>query len=415
MFNLERWQEIFETISKNKLRTFLTSLSVASGIFILVILLGFSSGIQNGVRTQFEQDASNRIEVRTGTTTKAFKGLNSGRNLQMRDADFDNINQKYEDYIEYKSSLFNNWGTPVTYGEQQGNYRIEGAFPDQQFIENATLVTGRFLNQADVEQSRKIAIIGYQVKQDLFKDKDPIGENILINGTSIFTVVGVYTDPGGTREETRVFIPVTAAQKMFNASDNINRIAYTINMAQSFDETVELSAALTQSIDQDLRTKFSVAPDDRTAININDTLEEAKKIYGLIDTIRSVFWFIGLGTIIAGVVGVGNIMLIIVKERTKEIGIRKALGAQPASIIGMILQEAIFITAIAGFVGLFLGVGLLQLISPYIQADFVKNPTVDFTTVMTTVGILIAAGALAGYIPARRAAMIKPIEALRDE
>jgi putative ABC transport system permease protein len=415
MFSVERWQEIFETISKNKLRTFLTGLSVASGIFILVILLGFSSGIQNGVRSQFEQDATNRLEISTRTTTKGYKGLNPGRALQMRDADYENLSQKYEPYIEYKSSLYNSWGSQVSYGEEQGNYRIEGAHADQQFIENATLVTGRFLNQADVDLSRKVAIIGYQVKQDLFKGKSPIGENITINNTSIFKIVGVYTDPGGTREETRVFIPITAAQKMFNASDHINRIAYTIKMSDNFDEAVALSAAMAQSIDMDLRTKFTVAPDDRVAVRVFDTLEEAKKIYGLIDTIRSVFWFIGLGTIIAGVVGVGNIMLIIVKERTKEIGIRKALGAMPSAIIGMVLQEAIFITAVAGLVGLFLGVGLLELVSPYIQADFIKNPTVDFATVMTTVGILIIAGALAGYIPARRAANIKPIDALRDD
>ncbi len=415
MFNLERWQEIFETISKNKLRTFLTSLSVASGIFILVILLGFSSGIQNGVRAQFEQDATNRIEINTRTTTKGYKGLNPGRVLQMRDADYENLSQKYEPYIEYKSSIYSSWGSQVNYGDAQGNYRIQGASADQQYIENETMVTGRFLNQKDVDESRKIAIIGYQVKQDLFKDKNPIGENIMLNNTSIFKVVGVYTDPGGTREETRVFIPVTTAQKMYNASDNINRIAYTIKMSDNFDEAVELSAAMSQSIDTDLRTKFTVAPDDRVAIRVFDTLEEAKKIYGLIDTIRAVFWFIGLGTIIAGVVGVGNIMLIIVKERTKEIGIRKALGAMPSAIIGMILQEAIFITAIAGLVGLFLGVGLLEIVSPYIQADFIKSPTVDFATVMTTVGILILAGAIAGYIPARRAANIRPIEALRDE
>lgn len=415
MFNVERWQEIFETIGKNKLRTFLTGLSVASGIFILVILLGFSSGIQNGVRAQFEQDATNRIEVNTRTTTKGYKGLNPGRNLQMRDADYDYLNQKYEPFIEYKSSLYNNWGAQVTYEDKQGNYRIEGASAQQQNIENATLVAGRFLSELDLEASRKVAIIGYQVQQDLFKDTDPIGKYITVNGTSIFKVVGVYTDPGGVREETRVFIPRTTAQKVFNASDNISRIAYTIKMSDNFDEAVATSAALSQAIDQDMRTRFTVAPDDRVAVRVFDTLEEAKKIYGLIDTIRSVFWFIGIGTIIAGVVGVGNIMLIIVKERTKEIGIRKALGALPSTIIGMILQEAIFITAIAGFVGLFLGVGLLQLISPYIQADFIKNPTVDFTTVMTTVGILIVAGAIAGYIPARRAAMIRPIEALRDE
>lgn len=415
MFNIERWQEIFETISKNKLRTFLTSLSVAAGIFILVILLGFSSGIENGVRAQFEGDATNRIQVSTRTTTKGYNGLNPGRRLQMTNSDYETLNRKYEDQIEYKTSLYNTWGGEINYKEKQGSYRIEGAFPDQQFIENATLTQGRFLSQSDVDESRKVAVLGYQMKEDLFSDTDPIGEIILVNNNINFTVVGVYTDPGGTREETRLFIPMTTAQKVFNAGENINRIAYTVKMSDNFDEAVALSAAMTQSIDLDLRTKFSVAPDDRIAVRVNDTLEEAKKIYSLIDTIRMVFWFIGIGTIIAGIVGVGNIMLIVVKERTKEIGIRKALGALPSEIIWMILQESIFITALSGLVGLFAGVGLLQLIAPYAETDFINNPTVDFTTSITTVIILIVAGTLAGFIPARRAANIKPIEALRDE
>ncbi|WP_298952220.1 ABC transporter permease [uncultured Nonlabens sp.] len=415
MFNIERWQEIFETISKNKLRTFLTSLSVAAGIFILVILLGFSSGIENGVRAQFEGDATNRIQVSTRTTTKGYNGLNPGRRLQMTNSDYETLNRKYEDQIEYKTSLYNTWGGEINYKEKQGSYRIEGAFPDQQFIENATLTQGRFLSQSDVDESRKVAVLGYQMKEDLFSDTDPIGEIILVNNNINFTVVGVYTDPGGTREETRLFIPMTTAQKVFNAGENINRIAYTVKMSDNFDEAVALSAAMTQSIDLDLRTKFSVAPDDRIAVRVNDTLEEAKKIYSLIDTIRMVFWFIGIGTIIAGIVGVGNIMLIVVKERTKEIGIRKALGALPSEIIWMILQESIFITALSGLIGLFAGVGLLQLIAPYAETDFINNPTVDFTTSITTVIILIVAGTLAGFIPARRAANIKPIEALRDE
>lgn len=415
MFNIERWQEIFDTIRKNKLRTFLTSLSVASGIFILVILLGFSSGIQNGVKSQFEQDASNRISVNVRTTTKGYKGLNPGRRLQMTNTDYETLNQKYENEIEYKTSLYRSWGGLVNYKDKQGSYRIEGSYPDQQFIENATLSSGRFISQADIDESRKVAVLGYQMKEDLFPETDPIGKTILLNNNINFTVVGVYTDPGGTREESRLFIPITTAQKVFNAGQNIDRIAYTVKMSDSFDEAVALSAAMSQSIDQDLRTKFSVAPDDRIAVRVNDTLEEAKKIYGLIDTIRAVFWFIGIGTIIAGVVGVGNIMLIIVKERTKEIGIRKALGALPSEIIWMVLQEAIFITSIAGLIGLFMGVGLLELVGPQIEADFIKYPKVDFITSITTVVILIVSGALAGFIPARRAANIKPIDALRDE
>jgi len=414
MFNIERWQEIFETIGKNKLRTFLTCLSVTSGIFILVILLGFSSGIQKGVKTQFEQDATNRISVRTRVTTKSYKGLNPGRYIQLRNTDFEGLNNKYEDVLEYKTSIYNIWGSQITYKGESGNYRLEGVFPDQQFIENAALLSGRFLNKVDVDESRKVAIIGNQIKKDLFKNEDPIGKIVSVFGVN-FSVVGVYTDPGGQREETRLFVPVTTAQIAFNGGDKIRSMAYTVKMSENFDEAVALSDELAKSFESDIKTKHTVAPDDRGAVRVYNTLEEAKKIYSLIATIRNVFWFIGIGTIIAGVVGVSNIMLIIVKERTKEIGIRKAIGALPGSIVGMILQEAIFITAIAGFLGLFAGVGLLQLVSPMVDNDFIKAPQVDFYTAITTVILLIVAGAIAGYIPARRAANIKPIEALREE
>ncbi|MFT6417226.1 MAG: putative ABC transport system permease protein, partial [Dokdonia sp.] len=162
MFDLERWQEIFETLSKNKLQTFLTMVSVFSGVLILIILIGFSTGIQNGVRSQFEQDATNRIAIRSGVTTKEYKGLNPGRRIQMRNVDFSDLNRKYEDDIEYKTGIYNIWGGQTTYGKESGNYRIEGAYPDQQFIENASMVAGRFLSQDDMDESRKVVIIGNQ-------------------------------------------------------------------------------------------------------------------------------------------------------------------------------------------------------------------------------------------------------------
>ena len=414
MFSLERWQEIFETMGKNWLRTLLTMISVFFGIFILVILLGFSSGIKNGVRNEFEQDATNRISIWTGVTTKEFKGLNPGRRIQLRNSDFEEINTKYDDDLEYRTGLYSIWGGTVTYKKESGNYRIEGANADQQFIENESMVLGRFINNSDLQTSVKVAVIGNQIKKDLFKDENPIGKSIEVFGIN-FLVVGVYTDPGGTREETRIFIPITTAQKVFNAGDKLRSLVYTIKMSDNFDESVALSASLSEQFESDIKNKYSIAPDDRSAVRVNDTLEEAKKIYGLIDTISLVFWIIGLFTIIAGIVGVSNIMLIVVKERTKEIGIRKAIGALPSSIIGMILQEAIFITALAGFIGLFAGVFLLDSVGPMIENDFIKNPQVNFKTAMLAVGLLIFAGALAGFIPARRAANIKPIEALRDE
>ena len=414
MFDVERWQEIFETIRMNKLRTFLTGLSVASGIFILVILLGFSTGLQKGIRSQFERDATNRISVRTGVTTKGYKGQNPGRRIHLHLDDYQDVGRKYDQDLEYRSPTYPIWGGQITYKNQTGNYRVEGAYPDQQYIENESMVSGRFLNNTDVSGVEKVVVLGNKVKNDLFKKENALGQMVSIFGIN-FKVVGTYSDPGGDREESRVFIPLSTAQRAFNAGDTIRSMAYTVMMDGNFDKAVERSAALVTHIEKELKSKYNVAPDDRSAVRVYGTLEEAKKIYTLNDTIRAVFWFVGIGTIIAGVVGVSNIMLIIVKERTKEIGVRKAVGATPASIIGMVLQESIFITSIAGFLGLFLGVGLLQLISPMVNSDFIKFPQVDFETSIITVVILIVAGAVAGFIPANRAAHIKPIDALRDE
>lgn len=414
MFNIERWQEIFETLRKNKLRTFLTGLSVASGIFILVILLGFSSGIENGVKSQFQQDATNEISIRTRRTTKGYKGLNPGRRIQMKDEDFELISNNYDEFLEYRTANYSIWGGQIAYQNETGNYRVEGVLPDNQFIENADMGFGRFVNQSDVDEGRKIVVIGNKVKTDLFKGENPIDKYISIFGLS-FKVVGVYFDPGGEREESRVFLPLTAARKAFNGSDNIRNMSFTVKMSDNFSDAVDLSKNITDAIEADLKEKHIIAPDDIAAVRVNNTLEEAQKIYGLIDTIKLVFWFIGIFTIIAGVVGVGNIMIIIVKERTKEIGIRKALGAVPSSIIGMILQEAIFVTMFSGLFGLILGLSVLELIGPQIDSDFIKHPQVHFSTAITTVFILVAAGALAGFLPAYRAAKIKPIVALRDE
>ena len=414
MFDIERWQEIFETLSKNKLRTILTGLSVASGIFILVILLGFSKGLENGVKSQFERDATNLITVWTGVTTKGYKGLNPGRYIQMKNENFDFISQKYADNIEHETSLYSIWGADIAYKNESVRYQVRGAMPGHQFIENADMESGRFVNETDLEETRKIAVIGRKLRQDLFKDEDPINKEIKIYGIN-FKVVGVFIDPGGEREEQQAYIPISTAQKVFGAGDNIRNILVTVKMSDDFDEAVQLSNSMSNAIEGELKQMHTVSPDDTSAIRVFNTLEEAKKIYGLIGMIQSVFWFIGILTIIAGVVGVGNIMLIIVKERTKEIGIRKALGALPISIIGMILQEAVFVTMFAGLFGLIFGLGLLELVGPQIEQDFIKYPQVDFNIALSAVFVLVFAGAIAGFFPAYRAARIKPIEALRDE
>jgi len=396
------------------LRTFLTGLSVASGIFILVILLAIGQGMSNGVAKEFENDATNRISVWTNVTSVEYKGLNPGRIIEMDNRDYEMAVNKNSEKIELKSGVYSRWGQLTTYKKESGSYRVEGVRGDYQFLENETLVVGRYINQNDLDSFEKNAVIGNQVYLDLFKGKEALGEYIDITGIK-FKVVGVYTDPGGEREETRIFIPLTTAQRVYNAGDKLRSLAFTLQKHDKYEDALAASEAFSAELEADLKAKHTIAPNDERAVNVNNTLENAKRFYDLNNMIRWFFWGVGICTIIAGIVGVSNIMLIIVKERTKEIGIRKAIGAQPWSIIGMILHESIFVTAIAGFVGLIFSLILLQLVGPFIETDYIRNPSVDFSVAITTVIILVVAGAVAGFFPAYRAANIKPIEALRDE
>jgi putative ABC transport system permease protein len=414
MFNIERWQEIFEAISKNKLRTFLTGVSVASGIFILVILLGAGKGLQNGIEKQFENDAEGIIEVWSNVTTKEYKGLNPGRQIQLRNSDYQVPVKKYDDQISKKSSTRNTWGGTITYGKESGNYQFRGVDPDYLAIENATIIQGRFLNDNDLKNNEKVVAIGLKVKQDLFKDADPIGKQILVNDVN-FKVIGVFTDPSGEREESRVYMPMTTNQRAYGAGDKISGMMFVLNKKTNYDEALAQSKKFTEGIKELLKSKNVVAPNDDSAIGVYNSVEEAKQFYDLNLFIRLFFWWVGICTIIAGVVGVSNIMLIVVKERTKEIGIRKALGASPFSIISMILHESIFITTIAGFTGLLASLLLLEFVGPMVQSEYFRNPEVDFGVALTTLLLLVFAGAMAGFFPAYRAAKIKPIVALRDE
>lgn len=414
MFNIERWQEIFEAISKNRLRTFLTGISVASGIFILVILLGAGKGLQNGIEKQFERDAAGIIEVWSGTTTKEYKGLNPGRQIQFRNSDYTQSVQKFGDKLDSKASTYNFWGTPFSYGKESGTYQYRGVDPDYSIIENLTVVKGRYINSNDLDNNEKVAVIGMKVKTDLFKDKEALGKEIIINNIN-FKVVGIFTDPGGEREEARAYLPKTTVQRTFGGGDKISNMFFTLNKTDNYDEALAQSKKFTQDLKDLLKSKNVVAPNDDGGIGAYNSVEDAKQFYDLNLYIRLFFWWVGICTIIAGVVGVSNIMLIVVKERTKEIGIRKALGASPVSIIGMILHESIFITTIAGFTGLLASLLLLEFVGPMVESEYFRNPEVDFSVALTTLVLLVFAGALAGFFPAYRAAKIKPIVALRDE
>ncbi len=414
MFDIERWQEIFDTIRKNKLRTFLTGLSVASGIFILVILLGFGQGMQNGIAQEFEEDASTSVWAWPGVTSKEYKGLNPGRRIQLRNENYEMAGNLWDDDIQYKSGRQFVRNVTVNYGTEALIYRVQGVSYQFQQIENAVMSEGRFLNYQDEVNTAKVAVIGKKIKNDVFdKVETPIGEFIDISGVQ-FKVIGVFSETED-REEERIYIPLTTAQRVFNGADRLNNMAFTLPPVENFEEAVAQSVTFKNELESYLKQAHMIAPDDTAALEVWSAMEEAKRFYSLMGGIKAFFWFVGLCTIIAGVVSVSNIMLIVVKERTREIGIRKALGAKPWSIVGMILHEAIFVTAIAGFTGLIFSMGLLEIVGPHVEVDYILNPSVNFNVALTTVFVLIIAGTLAGFFPAWKAARVHVIEALRDE
>ena len=411
MFDLDKWQEIFHTIRKNKLRTFLTGFSVAWGIFMLMVLLGSGNGLENGIKSEFQGDAVNRIWVTQGQTTLPYKGMKPGRRIQFTNEDYESAKNNIEG-IEYISGRFNIFqNTTVSYKNEYGSYDIVCCHPDYGFVENLEIINGRFLNDLDIDDYRKSTAIGIIVKEALFKDEPAVGKYIKVSGVP-FKVVGVFSDIGGERDERRVYLPVSSAQVVFNNGNRINNFNMTTQQG-----TLEESRRMVDQVRNDLSARHNFDPEDLRAVSIYNNVEQYKQFLDLFAAIRLFIWIIGTGTIIAGIVGVSNIMMIVVKERTKEIGVRKALGATPFSIISLILQESVLITAFAGYVGLVLGVGLMELLSPMFENSdtFFKNPGVDLRVAISATILLVVSGAVAGFIPARKAASIKPIEALRDE
>jgi putative ABC transport system permease protein len=410
MFDLDKWQEIFNTIEKNKLRTFLTGFSVAWGIFMLIILQGSGIGLQKGVENEFRSSATNTIWIWSGQTSKPFAGMQPGRYIQMTNEDHENLSRSVNG-IDKISSRYQIWGgNTVSYNNESGSYSIRTVHPDYLYIEKMEVLSGRFINKNDIDEYRKSVVISTLVRDALFKKEDPMGAYIHVNNIP-FKVVGVFTDDDGRDDNMQVvYLPISTAQRVFGAGNRINTLAVTVG-----DAGVEESKAIQEEIRSKLAARHKYDPTDERAMFLWNSVEEFQKFKSLFASISMFIWIIGIGTIIAGVVGVSNIMMIVVKERTKEIGIRKALGATPGSVIGLILQEAILITAFAGYIGLVLGVGLLEIISEHIDTPFFRQPEVNIHIAIGATVLLIVAGALAGFFPARKAAAIKPIIALRDE
>ncbi len=410
MFDRDKWEEILHTIKQNKLRTFLTGFSVAWGIFMLIILLGSGNGLQNGIEYQFRDDATNSIFVYRGRTSEIYKGLNKGRLIQLDMEDYQWIKKNLPN-VRNASARYNIYGdNKISYKNEYGDFDIRTVHPDYSKIEKTIPIEGRFINDNDIRENRKVACIGKEVKEVLFKSENPIGKHIKINNIS-FKVVGVFDDEGGGRELRRLYLPVTTAQQIFSRDNKVHALVFTTDLLDG-----EESKKMVRALRGKLAQKHHFSENDESALYINNNVERYTQFRSVFAAIDLFIWIIGIGTIIAGIVGVSNIMIILVKERTQEIGIRKAIGATPGSIIGLILMESVLITTFAGYIGLVLGVGILSLISNTITAnDFFMNPQVDITIALSATLLLVISGMIAGLFPARKAAQIKPIVALRDE
>lgn len=409
MIIIDRWIEIISIIRKNKLRTFLTGFSVTWGIFMLIILLGSGQGLENGVHDQFRSSAVNTLWVWGGETSVAYKGYKPGRDIRFDNKDYDDINENLAGVGRLSGRAWV-WSNNISYKNEYGDFNLQSVHPDYGTIEGVDITEGRFVNNIDIKNNRKVASIGQEVYDALFKGEEALGKYIQIGGIP-FKVIGIFTDDDGRQNNNRaVYIPITTAQKALIGRDRINTFAVTV-ASNEISESKRMEDEIRKSFSE--RHIFDV--NDKNAMFIWNGVEEFKQFQDLFAAIRMFIWVIGIGTIVAGIVGVSNIMMISVKERTREIGIRKSLGATPWSIINMIMQEAVLITGIAGYVGLLLGIGLLELISPHIQSEFFRNPEANFGVAVSAVIVLVVAGSLAGYVPARKAAAIKPVEALKEE
>ncbi|WP_341215693.1 ABC transporter permease [uncultured Wocania sp.] len=409
MFDIDLWREIFQSINKNRTRSLLSGFTVAFAILLFTILFGMANGLKNTFAEAFVDDANNSIFIRSGQTTKAHKGLQAGRRIQFKNEDFNYVKDEFGNKVEFITArIYRN--VQASFRNEQSSYNLTAVHPDHQYLEKTKIKEGRYINQNDLNNKTKIVVIGRLVEEDLFLKTTALGKYINLSGIQ-YKVVGVFTDDGGDNQERHIYMPITTAQHIYGNNDYIDQINLTYNPEMDYNQALAFSTLLTKK----LKDRFSVARSDQRAIRVRNMAEGTKAVGQLTGGLTFIILVIGFGTLIAGIVGISNIMIFIVKERTKEIGIRKALGATPQSIVSIILIESILITAIAGYFGLLIGVGVLELATPSLKEYFIKDPSVSTSLVIGATITLITAGAIAGYLPAKRASKIKPIVALRND
>jgi len=413
MFDSEQWREVFDNIAKNKLRAILTGVSVFTGIFMLIILLGAGRGLRNGFESGFKGNAINAIHIWGGTTSLPYKGLAANRDVQLTNEDMQAIRLSLAELDKSSGKYRLRRGESLlNYRDKYGNYSISGIEPEYLFLEDQSIVSGRFINELDMEEGRKVIVLATDSRDKLFGTEDPVHQWVQVNGIP-FKVVGVYKFESGRGQNDRssVFIPLSAAQRVFDGQRKLDQISFTLHTT-----SLEGSLRAAERAKSVLASRHQFDPADPRAIWVENSLENYATFSSVFTGINTFIWIMGIGTIIAGIMGVSNIMLIVVKERTREIGIRKALGATPGNVISQIMMESLVVTALAGYGGLLVGIATLESISRFLPGGpMFKNPEVSISIAVQALVLLIITGALAGLIPARRAARIRPIEALRDE
>ncbi|MEZ5195841.1 MAG: ABC transporter permease [Bacteroidales bacterium] len=420
LFDIDKWHEIYFALRKNPLRTFFTAFGVFWGIFMLIIMMGAGEGLYNGASQDLGDMATNSVFMWTRNTTIPYKGFPRGRRYNFNNDDTQALKDNISE-LKYIAPRLQGWGgngnNNVIRGDRTGAFQIQGDYPEINIIDPVNVTQGRFVNYIDINEKRKVAVIGLRVFNEMFKPgENPIGEYIQIQGV-YFKVIGMFqskkNDQQAEHENQAIYIPFTTLQKVYNYGDIVGWYSMTaqddIPVAVVEDKAKEI-----------LKQRHSIHPDDERAVGSFNLDKEWSKMTNLFTGIRGLVWIVGIGTLLAGVIGVSNIMLIVVKERTKEIGVQRAIGAPPSSIISQIIIESVMLTAFAGYFGLALGVGLLELLNYALmqsggESTMFMNPEVEFDKAMMALVILVISGIFAGLIPAQRAISIKPIDALRDE
>ena len=417
LFDIDNWAEIFNTIKKNKLRTFLTGFSISWGIFMFCILLSAGNGLRSGMMSNFEGRSVNRMSLWGGHTSIPYSGFPDNRTIRLDQRDVDMMRSQVPEVGEITPRIGTN--ILVSYGTLNTDCRLTGVNPEVVHVNKIKILDnqGRFFNDIDMRECRKVAVINKQMRTMLFKDKNPVGEIIIVGGLS-YQVIGVY-DEESWGSQSQAYIPLTTAQLLYYRGWRYHTINLTLNNLKTKEEN--------DAFDKRFRIKLAnlhiFDPDDNRAIGMWNALQDYLQTVGLFNGISAFIWIIGVGTLIAGIIGISNIMLITVRERTREIGIRKALGAPPSSILSSILLESVFITSIFGYFGMFFGVGLGELVNTILQSPGIpkevgsmfRNPVIEVPVAVGAMIVLIISGLIAGYFPAWKAVRILPVEAMRAE